>query len=62
MWLTLATGFVGSYTTVSSFSLQSLNLVRIGEWLNAATNIVASVVLCLGGAAAGYALASVFGA
>jgi CrcB protein len=40
-------GLCGGYTTFSSFSLQTLNLVRDGDMLAAAGNIVGSVVLCL---------------
>lgn len=41
------TGLCGGYTTFSSFSVQTLNLMRDGEWLYAGGNIAGSVFLCL---------------
>ena len=46
-------GICGGFTTFSAFSLQTLVLVRAGEWGWAATNIVLSVALCLAGVALG---------
>ncbi len=40
-------GVCGGYTTFSSFSLQTLELARLGEWLWAGLNVVGSVVGCL---------------
>jgi fluoride exporter len=50
-------GICGGYTTFSSFSLQTLNLMNDGEWLYAGANITGSVILCLVAVWAGYALA-----
>jgi CrcB protein len=54
-WLFLATGFLGSYTTVSSFALQTLALVRDGERGPALGYIGLSLVLCLAAVAGGFA-------
>jgi fluoride exporter len=40
-------GFLGGFTTFSSFGLQTMALVADGEWGYAALNISLSVVLCL---------------
>jgi fluoride exporter len=53
-WLLFATGFLGSYTTVSSFSLQTLALAQGGERRAALGNIALSVGLCLGAVALGF--------
>jgi len=50
-------GICGGYTTFSSFSLQSLNLARDGEWLYAGLNALLSFVLCMLAVWLGHALA-----
>ena len=50
-------GVLGGYTTFSSFSLQTLNLVRDGEWLYASANVALSVMLCLLAVWFGYVVA-----
>jgi CrcB protein len=52
--LFVTVGVCGGYTTFSSFSLQTLNLVRTGEWGAAGGNVAGSVALCLLGVWAGY--------
>jgi CrcB protein len=47
-------GFCGGYTTVSSFALQTLSLVRNNEWRGAAANILVSIVFCVAAAWLGY--------
>jgi CrcB protein len=53
-WLLFATGFLGSYTTVSSFALQTLALAQGGERRAALGNIVLSVGLCLSAVTLGF--------
>jgi fluoride exporter len=43
----LMIGLCGGYTTFSSFSLETLNLVRDGEWLWAGANLMLSATACL---------------
>ncbi len=56
LWLLLVIGVLGSYTTVSSFSLETLTLLRNGQAIQAGVNIIVSVVLCLAAAFCGHTL------
>src|SRR3954466_6454524 len=60
-WLFAVTGFLGCYTTVSSFSLQTLTLARDGEAMHALGNLAVSVVLCLAAVSCGFLLADTLG-
>jgi len=40
-------GVLGSFTTFSTFSIETLNLLEQGDVVRAATNIVLSVLVCL---------------
>jgi fluoride exporter len=51
-------GLCGGYTTFSSFSLQTLNLMNDGEWAYAGANVGLSVFLCLIAVWAGHLLAA----
>jgi len=53
-------GICGGYTTFSSFSLQTLNLARDGEFFRAGANVVLSVVLCLVAVWLGHVTAATF--
>jgi CrcB protein len=53
-------GICGGYTTFSSFSLQTLDLLREGALGRAAMNIALSVVLCILAVAVGHLIASHF--
>jgi fluoride exporter len=46
-------GFLGAFTTFSTFSLEAVVLLQRGEWLRAAAYVGASVVFGLAGLALG---------
>lgn len=53
-------GLCGGYTTFSSFSLQTLDLLRAGATVRASMNIALSVILCVGAVALGHIVAARF--
>jgi CrcB protein len=41
-------GVLGGFTTFSSFSIETFNLIEQGAWVRAAANMGVSLVLCVG--------------
>lgn len=52
----LITGFCGGFTTFSTFSLQTLELIQKNDMAKAGGNIAASLVLCLAFTSLGFLL------
>jgi CrcB protein len=55
--LALAVGFLGAYTTFSTFTFESLALLEDGAWLIAVANVLLSVLLGLVAVRAGIVVA-----
>ncbi len=58
MRLFVMVGLCGGFTTFSSFSLQTFDLLRTGAWARALVNVVLSVVLCVLSVGLGHIAAS----
>ncbi|MDH5230711.1 MAG: fluoride efflux transporter CrcB [Gammaproteobacteria bacterium] len=56
----LTIGMLGAFTTFSTFSIETVSLLTAGEWFKAMTNMILSVVLCVGAAWCGLVLARQF--
>ncbi|MEE9447322.1 MAG: fluoride efflux transporter CrcB [Arenicellales bacterium] len=54
--LLVMVGLLGGFTTFSTFSLETLQLLNAGEWARAGLNVLLSVFTCLAAAAMGMAL------
>ncbi|MFI9652854.1 fluoride efflux transporter CrcB [Guyparkeria halopsychrophila] len=54
--LAILTGFLGAFTTMSAFSIDTLALMQRQAWLSAGLYVVATVILCLMAARGGMLL------
>ena len=57
----LFVGVLGGFTTMSTFTLETLTMMVDGAWASAAGNVVLNVLLCLVGAFLGRAAGLVLG-
>jgi CrcB protein len=56
----LTIGILGGFTTFSTFSFETVALIRDGEALFATLNILVSIVTCVGGTAVGMYIGRLF--
>ena len=49
----IAVGFCGGFSTFSTFSMETFNLMKDGQWLYASGAIVLNLILCMLGIALG---------
>jgi CrcB protein len=54
--LGICVGFMGGFTTFSTFAYDSWRLFETGQWFAASLNMLLNVALCIAGAAIGIAL------
>jgi len=43
----ILTGLLGAFTTFSTFSVETINLLQEGTYMKAGLNVILSVILCL---------------
>ena len=58
--LLFTVGFLGAYTTFSSFGFESISLLRVGDFLAASLNITINVVVGLAAVVLGLYVARIF--